>query len=152
ANKRNLITYNGEIFDIPFLNIRLSKNKLANIFPENKDIYKIIKSKRKLIRFDSMKLVDVEKKIGIVRSDPSRYKVVSKLSEDIKNRDKPWPIIIHNKNDLISTEKLANVEDIIKKRLSKSYNDLKIALDYAYIKKDMAYINLASNKKLPDSF
>lgn len=152
TSKRKLITYNGEIFDLPFLNIRLSKNNMDNIFPENKDIYKIIKSKRKLIRFESMKLIDIEKKIGIERSDPSRYKVVSKLSEDIKNRDKPWPIIIHNKNDLISTEKLANVEDIIKRKLSKDHKGLTIALDYAYIKKDMAYINLSSNKKLPESF
>lgn len=152
ASDRKLISYNGEIFDLPFLNIRLSKNNMDNIFPENKDIYKLIKSKRKLIRFESMKLVDIEKKIGIQRSDPSRYKVVSKLSEDIKNRDKPWPIIIHNKNDLISTEKLANVEDIIRKKLSKNYKNFKISLDYAYIKKDMAYINLYSNKKLPDSF
>ena len=67
-----LITYNGDIFDLPFLNIRLINNNLDPVFPDNKDIYKIIKSKRKLMEFESMKLSNIEKRFGIERNDPSR--------------------------------------------------------------------------------
>ena len=149
---KKLISYNGDIFDIPFLNIRLIENELDPIWQINLDLYKIIKNKRRLIEFDSMKLTNIEKIVGIERNDPSRYKVISKLSDDIKNRNNPWPILIHNKNDLISTEAIANIEEIINNELSFEINNYKIHLDSAYIDKDIAYINFFSNKSLKKSY
>lgn len=148
---RKLITYNGDVFDLPFLNIRLIKNNEKAVFPENKDIYKIIKSKRKLIEFNSMKLIDIEKRFGIERNDPSRYKVISKLTDEIKNRNNPWPILIHNKNDLISTEAISNIKEVIDDKLSFKVNNYKIHLDKAYIDKDIANIEFESNLNLDDS-
>ena len=126
---KKLITYNGDIFDLPFLNIRLIENKEEPIWQINLDLYKIIKNKRKLIEFDSMKLTNIEKIVGIERNDPSRYKVISKLSDDIKNRNNPRPILIHNKNDLIATEAIANIEEII--------NDKEISLIVVGLPKNM---------------
>lgn len=149
---RKLITYNGDVFDLPFLNIRLTKKNEEAVFPENKDIYKIIKAKRKLIEFNSMKLIDIEKRFGIERNDPSRYKVISKLTDEIKNRNNPWPILIHNKNDLISTEAISNIKEVIDDKLSFKVNNYKIHLDSAYINKDIANIEFKSNLDLDDSF
>lgn len=149
---KKLITYNGDIFDLPFLNIRLIENKEEPIWQINLDLYKIIKNKRKLIEFDSMKLTNIEKIVGIERNDPSRYKVISKLNDDIKNRNNPRPILIHNKNDLIATEAIANIEEIINDELSFDINNYKIHLDSAYIDKDIAYINFISNKILKKSY
>ena len=149
---KKLITYNGDIFDPPFLNIRLIENKEEPIWQINLDLYKIIKNKRKLIEFDSMKLTNIEKIVGIERNDPSRYKVISKLSDDIKNRNNPRPILIHNKNDLIATEAIANIEEIINDELSFEINNYKIHLDSAYIDKDIAYINFISDKILKKSY
>ncbi|EEB36444.1 hypothetical protein ANHYDRO_00744 [Anaerococcus hydrogenalis DSM 7454] len=148
---RKLITYNGEVFDLPFLNIRLIKNNEKAVFPENKDIYKIIKAKRKLIEFNSMKLIDIEKRFGIERNDPSRYKVISKLTDEIKNRNNPWPILIHNKNDLIATEAISNIKEVIDDKLSFKVNNYKIHLDKAYIDKNIANIEFESNLNLDDS-
>lgn len=148
---RKLITYNGDVFDLPFLNIRLIKNNEKAVFPENKDIYKIIKTKRKLIEFNSMKLIDIEKRFGIERNDPSRYKVISKLTDEIKNRNNPWPILIHNKNDLISTEAISNIKEVIDDKLSFKVSNYKIHLDKAYIDKDIANIEFESNLNLDDS-
>lgn len=148
---KKLITYNGEIFDLPFLNIRLIENKLDLVFPENIDLYKFIKSKRKLIEFESMKLSDIEKIVGIERNDPSRYKVISKLDEKIKNRNNPWPILIHNKNDLIATEAISNLDDLINDKLSFEISDYKIHLDSAYIDKDIGYFEFFSDKNLKSS-
>lgn len=148
---RKLITYNGEIFDLPFLNIRLIENKLEPVFPENKDLFKIIKSKRKLIEFESMKLINIEKIVGIERNDPSRYKVISKLSDKDENRNNPWPILIHNKNDLIATEAISNIEEIINNKLSFHIKDYKIYLENVYIDKDIANLEFRSNKKLENS-
>lgn len=148
---RRLITYNGEIFDLPFLNIRLIENKLDSVFPENRDLFKIIKSKRKLIEFESMKLINIEKIVGIERNDPSRYKVISKLSDKDENRNNPWPILIHNKNDLIATEAISNIEEIINDKLSFAIKNYKIYLENAYIDKDIANLEFRSNKKLENS-
>lgn len=148
---RKLITYNGEIFDLPFLNIRLIENKLEPVFPENKDLFKIIKSKRKLIEFESMKLINIEKIVGIERNDPSRYKVISKLSDKDENRNNPWPILIHNKNDLIATDAISNIEEIINNKLSFHIKDYKIYLENVYIDKDIANLEFRSNKKLEHS-
>ena len=135
---KKLITYNGDIFDLPFLNIRLIKNNLEPVFPDNKDIYKIIKSKRKLIEFESMKLSNIEKRFGIKRNDPSRYKVISKLNSEIENRNNPWPILIHNKNDLIATEIISNIEELINDKLYLKIKNYKVYLDKAKINKDIA--------------
>ena len=148
---RRLITYNGEIFDLTFLNIRLIENKLEPVFPENRDLFKIIKSKRKLIEFESMKLINIEKIVGIERNDPSRYKVISKLSDKDENRNNPWPILIHNKNDLIATEAISNIEEIINDKLSFAIKNYKIYLENAYIDKDIANLEFRSNKKLENS-
>lgn len=149
---KKLITYNGDIFDLPFLNIRLIKNNLDPVFPDNKDIYKIIKSKRKLIEFESMKLSNIEKRFGIKRNDPSRYKVISKLNSEIQNRNNPWPILIHNKNDLIATETISNIEELINDKLSFNINKYKVYLDKAYIDKDIANFEFKSNIDIYDSF
>ena len=149
---KKLITYNGDIFDLPFLNIRLINNNLDPVFPDNKDIYKIIKSKRKLMEFESMKLSNIEKRFGIERNDPSRYKVISKLNNEIENRNNPWPILIHNKNDLIATETISNIEELINDKLSFNINNYKVYLDKAYINKDIANFEFKSNIDFDESF
>ena len=149
---KKLITYNGDIFDLPFLNIRLINNNLDSVFPDNKDIYKIIKSKRKLMEFESMKLSNIEKRFGIERNDPSRYKVISKLNNEIENRNNPWPILIHNKNDLIATETISNIEELINDKLSFKINNYKVYLDKAYINKDIANFEFKSNIDFDESF
>lgn len=149
---KTIITYNGDKFDIPFLNIRLDKYGLEPIFPATKDIYKTISSHRKYFTFESMRLMDMEKHIGIFRNDPSRYKVISKLTEDIKKRDKPRPIMIHNENDLIATEKLANINDYFTRELSTNLDGYIINLKSVWINNDICQINLESSKTLTESY
>ena len=149
---KTIITYNGDKFDIPFLNIRLDKYDLEPIFPATKDIYKTISSHRKYFTFESMRLMDIEKHIGIFRNDPSRYKVISKLTEDIKKRDKPRPIMIHNENDLIATEKLANINDYFIRELSINIDEYIINLKSVCINNDICQINLESSKTLTESY
>lgn len=149
---KTIITYNGDKFDIPFLNTRLDKYGLEPIFPATMDIYKIISSHRKYFTFESMRLMDIEKHIGIFRNDPSRYKVISKLTEDIKKRDKPRPIMIHNENDLIATEKLANINDFFIRELSINLDEYIINLKSVWINNDICQINLESSKTLTESY
>lgn len=149
---KKVITYNGDKFDIPFLNMRLDYHKLLPVFPETLDIYKLISRHRKYFVFESMKLMDIEKSIGIFRNDPSRYKVISKLTEDIQKRDRPKPIMIHNENDIIATEKLANIGDYFKRELSKKIKNTTITIKSIWINNDICQIKLESLEKLAESY
>lgn len=138
VQNKKLITFNGDNFDIRFLNARLIDHKLFPVFPDRSlDIYKVIKWNSKFFSYDSMKLIDIEKLIGIEREDPSRYKVVSKLTDDLIRRENPYPIIKHNENDLIATTALATIKDIYKEKLSISTKIGKIHLYNANINKDI---------------
>lgn len=150
---KRLISFNGDTFDIGFLNSRLEAYELMPYFPEKSlDIYRLIKKNSKFFHYDSMKLTDIEKLIGIDRDDPSRYKTISKLTDDIKIRDNPYPILKHNENDLIATEALANIEEIYKKKLSISTKIGKIYLEYAIINKDLANFSLKADNDLKEAF
>lgn len=149
---KTIINFNGDIFDIPFLNNRLVANELFPVFPDSYDILKEISSKRKFFVFESMKLIDLEKKIGIFRDDPSRYKVISKLTDDIIKRDKPKPIMIHNENDLIATEKLANISDYFNEELSINLSNNKITLNSSWINNDIAKFVLTSESSIANSY
>lgn len=151
-NKR-IITFNGDSFDIPFLNSRLISQKLLPVFPESTlDIYKVIKSYSKFFAYESMKLVDIEKLIGIERKDPSRYKAISKLTEDVITRNKPYPILKHNENDLIATEALTNIENFYTNKLSINSKIGKFWLYQANINKDIGNFEFKGENTLNDLY
>ena len=150
---KKLITFNGENFDIPFLNSRLLAHKLMPVFPEDTlDIYKIIKWNSKFFSYDSMKLMDMEKLIGIERDDPSRYKVISKLTGEILTRNKPYPILKHNENDLIATEALSDIENFYINKLSINSKIGKFWIVKANINKDIGNFEFKSENKVKDLF
>lgn len=150
---KRVITFNGDNFDLPFLNTRLTYHKLIPVFPQSSlDIYKIIKWNSKFFSYESMKLMDIEKLIGINREDPSRYKVVSKLSSDILTRDKPYPILKHNENDLISTEALTDIEQIYIDKLNTDSKVGKFWISKANINKDIANFEFRAKNELKDLY
>lgn len=147
---KRLITFNGETFDIGFLNSRLVAHKLLPVFPDASfDIYKLIKKHSKFFIYESMKLIDIEKLIGIERDDPSRYKVVSKLTDDLSKRDKPYPILKHNENDLIATEALLDIEKYYYDKLTIETRFGRLTLLNTNINKDIGNFEFEiSNKDL----
>lgn len=150
---KKLITFNGENFDIPFLNSRLLAHKLMPVFPEDSlDIYKIIKWNSKFFSYNSMKLMDMEKLIGIERDDPSRYKVISKLTDEMITRNKPYPILKHNENDLIATEALSDIENFYINKLSINSKIGKFWIVKANINKDIGNFEFKSENKVKDLF
>ncbi|WP_299032644.1 ribonuclease H-like domain-containing protein [uncultured Anaerococcus sp.] len=150
---KRLITFNGDTFDIPFLNSRLIAHQLMPVFiEESLDIYKIIKKNSKFFSYESMKLVNIEKLIGINRDDPSRYKVISKLTDDIITRDRPQPILKHNENDLIATEALSYIENLYINKLSIESKIGKFWLSRANINKDIGNFEYQSENILNDLF
>lgn len=143
---KTIITYNGDTFDIPFLNNRLIKNKMLPMLPRSIDLLKIIKPYRYFFDFDSLRLIDIEKIIGFDRNDPSRYKSISKLTEEIRIRSNPYPIMKHNENDLLATELLINISDYFDDKLTIMTQFGTITLKSAFINNDI--LNITANTSI----
>lgn len=152
VSEKKVITYNGDTFDIPFLNNRLIKHEDSPILPESQDILKIIRPYRKFFDFESLKLNDIEKIVGFHRDDPSRYKTFSKLNDDLKKRTNPYPIMKHNENDLIATEKILHIEKLFEDKLSIGSTLSKVTLMTCNINNDVARFSLRSQELLHESY
>ncbi|WP_306483903.1 ribonuclease H-like domain-containing protein [Anaerococcus sp.] len=149
---KKVITYNGDTFDIPFLNNRLIKHEDFPILPDSQDILKIIRPYRKFFDFESLKLNDIEKIVGFHRDDPSRYKTFSKLNDDLKKRTNPYPIMKHNENDLIATEKILHIEKYFEEKLSIDTILSQVTLMTCNINNDVARFSLRSQENLNESY
>lgn len=151
-SEKKVITYNGDTFDIPFLNNRLIKHKDFPLLPQSLDILKIIRPYRKFFDFESLKLNDIEKIVGFHRDDPSRYKTFSKLNNDLKKRTNPYPIMKHNENDLIATEKILHIEKYFEEKLSIDTILSQVTLMTCNINNDVARFSLRSQENLNESY
>ena len=116
-NYKYLITYNGDNFDIPFVNEKLRKYNMKEIELESIDLYKFLRKNKDFINFPNLKLKTVEKELGIYREDTFTgleciefYKnyLVTK-SDNFFNY-----IVQHNRDDLYSMPKLLKIFQLIK--------------------------------------
>lgn len=149
---KKVITYNGDTFDIPFLNNRLIKHRDFPLLPQSLDLLKLVRPYNKFFGFESLKLNDIEKLAGLYRNDPSRYKTFSKLNNDLKKRTNPYPIMKHNENDLIATEKILHIEKYFEEKLSINSTLSPITLLNCDINNDVARISLRSQNLLKESY
>ncbi|MDO4661725.1 MAG: ribonuclease H-like domain-containing protein [Tissierellia bacterium] len=150
-----LITYNGEVFDIIFLNNRLRYYNIEpDYFIENIDLYKKVHEYLKFFDFSSMKLKYIEKLVGINRKEPNRKDTFSILNDEKTIRENPKPIIIHNRNDLIATDALINIDDVLDDKLSFYSENLKtkITLKDVLIDKNTIYFIYNAKDNLLNSF
>lgn len=148
SRSKQLIHYNGDNFDLRFLEKRCLVHNLNFYYPTlSIDILKIIKSYDKFFNFSSYRLNDVEYLVDFHRKE-IRYKNISKITENYKKRSNYAPIINHNKNDLIATERLLNIRKILDNKLSlKTEKGDILTLKEVKIEKNNAEILLESSKK-----
>ena len=113
-----IITYNGDSFDIPFINHRLIHNKISYEVSRDKclDIYKIIKNNRYYLNLDNLKLKTIEKYLGIYREDIYTGKDCIDFYIDYtitNNNDSLEKILQHNYDDLFYMLDIIQIIDII---------------------------------------
>ncbi|WP_168198295.1 ribonuclease H-like domain-containing protein [Crassaminicella thermophila] len=100
-----LINYNGNTFDIPFLNKRFLANKINYSIESYKsiDILKLIRKVQKNLNLKNCKLKSIEKYLGIHRNDTiSGKESVSLYAQFEKNQNIQLKntILLHNYDDL----------------------------------------------------
>ncbi|MCR2045554.1 ribonuclease H-like domain-containing protein [Anaerosalibacter massiliensis] len=117
-NSVHVVTFNGDTFDIPFLNSKYKKYDIKYQIPKNKsiDIYRTIRNNKELLPLKSFKLKSIEKFLGIYREDTISGKDCIDLYYDyLKSNDleKRKLILKHNYDDLYYLPFVLKMLDII---------------------------------------
>ncbi|MTI66412.1 MAG: hypothetical protein FH753_07405 [Firmicutes bacterium] len=144
------ISYNGETFDIPFINKRLSHHGFNYTIYKNKsmDLLKTVRNNKHILNFNNYKLKTVEKNLDIYREDKITGKESIKLYfEYLKKKNYNYKKIIlkHNYEDIYYLPKILKIYDKIQ-----DYYTHKLDL-YLYDNKHTVNITLDSicmNKNL----
>lgn len=116
-----IITYNGNNFDINFLNYKFRKYNLKYSL-NNKtsfDIYQIIRRENLFLNLNSLKLESIEEYIGINRKDTLSGKdCIKYYFKYVNTRKKKYKDLIlqHNYEDLIYLPYILKIIDIIKEK------------------------------------
>ncbi|WP_425449745.1 ribonuclease H-like domain-containing protein [Dethiothermospora halolimnae] len=116
-----ILSYNGNRFDIPFLNDRYKYNSLDFIINKSNsiDLYEYIRSNKDILSLDSYKLKNIEKYLDIHREDLiSGKKSSSMYKEYIKTKNNTLKDIIlkHNYDDVYYLPDILKIFDIVEEK------------------------------------
>lgn len=143
-----LITYNGDNFDIPFINEKLKKYNMKELEVESVDLYKILRKNKDFIELPNLKLKTVEKELNIIREDTFTGLECIEFYKNylITKSDNFLSYIIkHNRDDLYSMPKLLQIFQLIEenKSIEISFLDKYISLKLISIEQsgDLIIIN-----------
>lgn len=127
-DNRDIITYNGQSFDIPFLKSRYEFFNMES-FEENSqfDIYRYFITNRLITDIETFNLQDIEKYFTIDRFENFEFEKDRDIYKDLNNINLE-KILLHNKYDIVNTykvfEKIETIED--KKKFSIENTDFYI--------------------------
>lgn len=121
-----LISFNGDTFDIPFLNSRIKYNSIDYEFSKtnNIDLLKLVRKNKSILELNNCKLKTVEKKLGINRKDMISgkesvdlyYKYIKDKNNNLKNI-----ILEHNYEDIYYLPKILDIYNLIESKSNISY-------------------------------
>ena len=147
-----IITYNGDNFDIPFINHRLKHNNIDGFVNADKslDLYTIIRKNRHYLNLENLKLKTIEESLGFYREDEySGFDCIGFYYEYIKtyNLELKKNILKHNYDDLIYMLDVIKILDVIddKKSIHVRINnnkERKFTIDNLEVSKDMLKVSL----------
>ena len=117
-NFETIITFNGDAFDLGFIEQRAKINSLDFNFQNFKslDIYREIKDKTFMLDLENQKLKTIEKFLGINREDIFTGGDLIQLYYEYESGNKrlELPLLLHNEEDVLNMPKLFDIFDIIK--------------------------------------
>lgn len=122
-NKQRIVTFNGNIFDIPFLNERAAAYGITlNFSQEQYDLYELIRKHNKFLMIKRINLKTAEKFMRIERNDPLAGKETLTLYKTYVETGYEYlkkSLLNHNYYDIKNLPPLMNVNAVIK-----NYNTL----------------------------
>ncbi|MFM1537614.1 ribonuclease H-like domain-containing protein, partial [Helcococcus ovis] len=153
-DNKNIITFNGKNFDIPFLKARYEFYGLS-VFEEKSqfDIYRYFISNRLIMDFRKFSLQDIEKFNELERHENFEIDDDVKFYQEIENIDIS-KVLLHNQYDVINTEKLLNlikkIEESKKLIIHIKKEEKLLKISNLIIEKDFLKINIETTYNFID--
>lgn len=145
-----IITYNGESFDIPFINHRLSALDVPYSIDISKsiDLFRLVKKNRDYLNLHNLKLKTLERYLGLYRDDLFTGKdCIDFYFNYIKTKDEALynKLMLHNYEDLYYMIDILRIIDIINEKrtfkLNYNGNELSILIHDINISGDQLIVN-----------
>ena len=147
-----IITYNGNSFDLPYLNHRFHLYNIDFNFSETNslDLYAIVRKNKQYLNLENYKLKTLERYIGIYREDIySGRDCIDFYKDFLFTKDKilKKKILQHNYDDLFYMLDLFQILDILKtkKTIFLNINDHNLELVLEEIKLDGDFLVIKGN-------
>ncbi len=132
-----IITYNGDSFDLPFINHKLNLYGVKSYIDKSKsfDLYRIIRANKDYLDLKNLKLKTIEESLGFFRKDIySGFECIKFYHDYISSKDQILKknILRHNYDDLVHMLDILSILDLIDKKksihveLKNTFNKLKI--------------------------
>lgn len=119
----NIITYNGDSFDLPFINHRLDHYGIKSFVNMSKsfDLYRIIRKNKQYLSLPNLKLKTIEESLGYFREDIYSgfdcigfyYKYINSKNLELKDN-----ILKHNYDDLVNMLDIIEILDVLDEKKS----------------------------------
>lgn len=148
-----IITYNGDSFDIPFVNhrLRLSNSNLQIDKNKSFDLYRFIRNNRLFLNLENLKLKTIEESLGYFREDIfSGYDCIGFYKDYIKSNNPIMKerVLKHNHDDLIHMLDILEIIDIIKYKKTIKTKNIDLKMESIYIEKNKLIIKGRINSNL----
>lgn len=147
----NLISFNGDSFDLPFIAARAKRHSLNFDYSKLKsiDIYKIVKEKAFFTELENYKLKTLEKYLGIFREDIfSGGELIDLYFEyEAGKKDLENYLLLHNEEDILNLPRLFQLLEIINKNNTFNIEDKNFTVEKISLNRNKLEIFGSTNLK-----
>lgn len=153
-----IINYNGNTFDLPFINTRAKNLEIdVKVNPEKSfDIYKIVKDNKNFLNLKNMKLKTIEESLGFFREDKySGLDCIAFYKDYVVSGDKSSKDLVlkHNYDDLFHMLDIIEILNVIEDKKTLDVNLFKenysLKLKDSILSGDTINIEYSVNKDFP---
>lgn len=149
----NLISFNGDSFDIPFVKAKLEKYGISHNFNKiaSYDIYRRIRAYKYILPLENFKLKSLEEFLGIYREDIYSGKDCIDFYNNYvrtKDIDLKEKLLLHNYEDLYYLKDVLAINSYIDKKTKFSLKNVEFELREINFKKNELNLHIDSNKPL----
>lgn len=105
-NNKTILSYNGEAFDLPFLEARAAVHGIQMPDWLSRDYYAFLRKHRHFFRFPNLKLQTLQASAGIKRTDTLSGATIAALAKKLPDPATAESILEHNADDVRGTTAL----------------------------------------------
>lgn len=152
---KNIHTFNGDLFDLPFIKARAEKHGLIPVPFKSIDYYTFFRKRKKFYDFPDLKLQTFERFAGIRRNDTMSGREVAKAFCELNDQELRKKVLLHNYEDVSNLCLMVPFFRALKEKL-KTDHPFSLLLEQLYFKGDYCYIEYlpllqdSFNKENPD--